>query len=179
MDDLLSIAVSNAVAATVLALAAIAVGAVYRRPALVHGLWLLVLLKLVTPPLLFLPVSWPAVTESPPQEIASVREEPTLTPTTAVEEREAVANIPPAEEEELAGVAVLPAVSESPCPSPAAMPQSSLWPQILSIVWAIGALAWFFLALERLHRFRRLLRFARPASAALQSARAAWLSRWD
>ncbi|HTU20203.1 MAG TPA: M56 family metallopeptidase, partial [Gemmataceae bacterium] len=43
-----------------------------------------------------------------------------------------------------------------------------LWPQLLSIVWAVGALVWFCLALKRLHRFRRLLRFAHPASAALQ-----------
>jgi beta-lactamase regulating signal transducer with metallopeptidase domain len=41
----------NALAAALLGLAAIAAGRRSRRPALVHGLWVLVLLKLVTPPL--------------------------------------------------------------------------------------------------------------------------------
>src|SRR2546421_10006127 len=41
----------NAVVATVLALLASAVGLVCRRPALVHSLWLLVLIKLITPPI--------------------------------------------------------------------------------------------------------------------------------
>jgi bla regulator protein BlaR1 len=43
-----------------------------------------------------------------------------------------------------------------------------MWPQLLRIVWGIGTLIWFLLALERVHHFRRLLRFARPAPAALQ-----------
>jgi hypothetical protein len=77
VDDSLSIALSNAVAATVLALLAIAVSAVYRRPALVHGLWLLVLLKLVTPPLVFIPVVWPTTAEAPPLDVVPVQEEPT------------------------------------------------------------------------------------------------------
>src|SRR5437016_9894488 len=41
----------NAVVATVLALLASAVGLVCRRPALIHSLWLLVLIKLITPPI--------------------------------------------------------------------------------------------------------------------------------
>jgi hypothetical protein len=85
VDDLLSIAVSNAVAATVLALVTIAVSTVYRRPALVHGLWLLVLLKLVTPPLVFLPIAWPAPAESPP-EVAAVSEGASVAPLAAAEE---------------------------------------------------------------------------------------------
>jgi hypothetical protein len=49
--------VSNAIVATVLALAAAAVSCVCRRPALVHGLWLLVLVKLITPPILPVEIS--------------------------------------------------------------------------------------------------------------------------
>jgi beta-lactamase regulating signal transducer with metallopeptidase domain len=171
VDDLLSITLSNAVAATLLALVALAVGAVYRRPALMHGLWLLVLLKLVTPPLLFLPVSWPTVEESPSQEITAVREEPTIATDSAVGELQAIVIVPVTGEAELSdvetpvGVDALEAVTQPRAPM---APQPSLWPQILTIVWGVGALTWFLLALERLHRFRRLLRFARPASAALQ-----------
>ncbi|HTU92525.1 MAG TPA: M56 family metallopeptidase [Gemmataceae bacterium] len=168
MDDLLSIAVSNAVAATVLALAALAVGAVHRRPALVHGLWLLVLLKLVTPPLVFLPIAWPASAEPLPPEVASIREEPADVSPVVAEEAAAPVVDPPAGEEEPAGVEAAPVIAEPAMPPPAMPPQPSLWPQMLRIVWGAGALLWFLLALERLHHFRRLLRFARPAPAALQ-----------
>jgi len=171
VDNLLSIALSNAVAATILALPAVAVGAVYRRPALVHGLWLLVLLKLVTPPLLFFPVSWPDAQEQPPLESASVEEDKIIAPAPAAEEQTALMVIPPNGEEEPADVEVPPmldalgALTPTHTPTPAPAP---VWPQLLRIVWAVGALAWFVLALERLHHFRRLLRFARPAPAALK-----------
>src|SRR5947208_2885040 len=49
MNDLLHVSLSNAVAATVLAVVAVVTSRLCRRPALTHGLWLLVLLKLVTP----------------------------------------------------------------------------------------------------------------------------------
>jgi beta-lactamase regulating signal transducer with metallopeptidase domain len=50
---------TNAVLAAVLALLVAGVSYFCRRPALVHSLWLLVLLKLITPPFLHLPVSFP------------------------------------------------------------------------------------------------------------------------
>ncbi|NQT12024.1 MAG: hypothetical protein HQ582_04715, partial [Planctomycetes bacterium] len=50
------IALSNAVVASLLALVAIAVGRAGRRPALTHSLWLLVLLKLITPPIIPIPI---------------------------------------------------------------------------------------------------------------------------
>ena len=59
MDTLLQIGLSNAVVATFLALVVGCVGLVWRRPALLHSLWLLVLLKLLTPPLVWVPVPWP------------------------------------------------------------------------------------------------------------------------
>src|SRR5439155_122367 len=39
--------------------------ALLRRPAVAHALWVLVLLKLITPPLLPVPVRWGAATETP------------------------------------------------------------------------------------------------------------------
>src|SRR5262245_11013361 len=56
MPSLLEIGLANAVCAGLLALLALAAGRVCRRPAILHGLWLLVLVKLVTPPLFSLPV---------------------------------------------------------------------------------------------------------------------------
>ena len=59
MRTLLEMGLVNACAAGLLALLAIAAGRWSKRPALTHSLWLLVLLKLVTPPLFAFPVHLP------------------------------------------------------------------------------------------------------------------------
>src|ERR1700730_1133160 len=51
MNTFEQVVLSNAVVATVLGLLASAVALFSRRPALVHSLWLLVLIKLITPPI--------------------------------------------------------------------------------------------------------------------------------
>ncbi|MBN9117558.1 MAG: hypothetical protein J0I06_00015, partial [Planctomycetes bacterium] len=62
---------SNAAVAALLALAALAVGRFCRSPRVRHAVWLVVLLKLVTPPLFdvplaVLPASWEAEPAGPP-----------------------------------------------------------------------------------------------------------------
>ena len=57
MHVLLEIGASNAVMATLLALLTATVGYVVRRPALEHCLWVLVFVKLLTPPLLPVPIA--------------------------------------------------------------------------------------------------------------------------
>src|ERR1700722_4927310 len=59
MSALLQIGLTNAMVATAIALLAAAAGKFCRRPALGHALWLLVLLKLVTPPLIVIPITLP------------------------------------------------------------------------------------------------------------------------
>ena len=66
MDSLLQLGFSNAAAATLLALLAVVVSRQSSRPALAHGLWLLVLLKLVTPPLFRVAVPLPASVNATP-----------------------------------------------------------------------------------------------------------------
>jgi hypothetical protein len=61
METLLRIGLSNAVVALLMALVVVTVACVWRRPAVLHALWLLVLIKLVTPPLVWAPVPWPIV----------------------------------------------------------------------------------------------------------------------
>jgi beta-lactamase regulating signal transducer with metallopeptidase domain len=56
MDLLLQMGLSNACFALILALVAVAVGFQARRPHLAHLLWLLVFVKLVTPPLVTIPI---------------------------------------------------------------------------------------------------------------------------
>ena len=57
MTTILNIALINAVTVLPLALLAFVVGRTARRPALSHAVWVLVLLKFVTPPLFHLPVT--------------------------------------------------------------------------------------------------------------------------
>ena len=56
MNALLEIVLSNVVAASTLALCVAAFSRVCRRPAVIHSLWVLVLLKFVTPPIIALPI---------------------------------------------------------------------------------------------------------------------------
>src|SRR5437667_11532389 len=60
METIVRAGLSNAVAATVLALVVACLARpLARRPAVLHCLWFLVLLKLVTPPLYEVPIPWP------------------------------------------------------------------------------------------------------------------------
>ncbi len=59
MSTLVEFALSNLLMAAALAVPAALAGWWGRRPALTHGLWLLVLLKLVTPPLCRVPIALP------------------------------------------------------------------------------------------------------------------------
>ena len=56
MEALVHAMLSNALVATILALPPLVLARFGRSPALVHSLWLVVLLKLVTPPLVTIPL---------------------------------------------------------------------------------------------------------------------------
>src|SRR5437667_428240 len=72
MGTLLEIGLSNAAVASVLALLAAAGARLVRRPALAHALWLLVLLKLLTPPLVTVPIAWPGGSAEPIRDMPPV-----------------------------------------------------------------------------------------------------------
>ena len=59
MDQLLTIGLTNAIAATLLALLAAAIARYSRRPALWYTLWLAVLLRLLAPPVFSLDLGIP------------------------------------------------------------------------------------------------------------------------
>src|SRR5947199_5160500 len=66
MSTLLSVGLANAACAAALAVLALVAGRLCRRPALAHALWVLVLVKLVTPPLFRPSVAWlPAESPAP------------------------------------------------------------------------------------------------------------------
>jgi beta-lactamase regulating signal transducer with metallopeptidase domain len=181
MHPLLDLGLRNALLATVLAGFAAGVCLVCRRPALRHSLWLLVLLKLVTPPLVPIPVPWPAAVEpilhetvlAPAADVAETanaletRGEAVAAAESAVpaptdlpsgEEAVVVLDLPGPEEPRVQPV---PAASEPVLVSPA-------WLNGLAFVWLISALACLLWTLWRVCCFQRLLRHARPAPAELQ-----------
>ncbi len=162
MDTLLHLGLSNAGTAAVLAVAVAAVARVCRRPAVLHSLWLLVLLKLLTPPFLAVPLPWPS-----PLEPTAAPPPPPLRPEAALGRPLDGARIllP------LAADPVAPAPRrQDPPPAPAAVPEQEapLWKPAVLAVWLAGALLCWAVAAVRIARFRRLLRQAAPAPAAVR-----------
>jgi beta-lactamase regulating signal transducer with metallopeptidase domain len=166
LHALLSAAASNALAAAALAVPA-ALASRRGRPALAHGLWLLVLLKLVTPPLLPVAVPWPAAAEAPRAESASPAAAPVAeAPPRPAEARPATLGAVVIEEPPEA-----PAVAPEPPavpPLPEAPPRRFPWEEALAAAWLAGSLAWWAVAGLRLARFHRALRAVRPAPDEVQ-----------
>ena len=162
MRTLLEYAVANAAAATALALVALVVGLVVRRPAVRHALWVLVLVRLVLPPVWTVPVPVP-VEEPEPAEIASAIVDPTppVVEPADVGDWPVVFDLPAADlpaAEVVAGPAA--AVEAAPAPFPVYA--------VIGGVWAAGCGFVFARSAWRVCRFRRALRDARPAPDAIQ-----------
>jgi len=182
LETLGHVVLSNAVVATVLALLASAVGLTWRRPALVHSLWLLVLIKLITPPIWQVevfqlpsanrPISF---SETPGQDVpcAKKTEFGDLQECQREEEDE-----PERNDIQIKDNRIL--IHEEPAPpvpqdmttsdSPLAANLwnwSSLKPLVWS-VWLAGTLGWLLVAGIRVVRFQLLLRFAERAPNELQ-----------
>jgi beta-lactamase regulating signal transducer with metallopeptidase domain len=164
MRTLLEIGLLNAALAAGLAVGVAVVARLVRRPALAHALWLLVLLKLLTPPLVGVPL---------PLAPAG---EPTV-------DEEAAAEAAAAMPIELRAEAALVAPAEAPRPrlgGPAASPARRLtvpWREGLAGVWLLGSVVWFLRTGWHVGRFQRLLRHARPAPVDLQDRARALAAR--
>ncbi|MEZ6197281.1 MAG: M56 family metallopeptidase [Planctomycetota bacterium] len=152
--NLVEMLLANAVWAAPLALLAWVVGSRTRSPALAHAVWLVVLLKLVTPPIFEVPLPGLAPESAAPVAVAS-----------APRETDDLADLDPAvaafvrfsEREELA----------APAPAPVAVPAApataetspAVWAGRAALaLWAIGSIAVAGLAWRRARAFRRLLR---------------------
>ncbi len=144
---------SNVLVAAALAAGAFACGRGARRPALAHALWLLVLVKLATPPLFALPVR--VLPAEPPVAISIPDPMPALPIASEIPE-----------------IAIAPAPIET-APSPvepiseiATAPPSRFtitWRTALTTIWFAGAALWLGLTFLHIRRFNRYLRFAEPA----------------
>ncbi len=160
MRTLIETALSNALVACLLALLAFAVSR-WRRPALAHGLWLLVLLKLLTPPLV--PIYLPGLDAEPAK--ADVP-----TPTPVVESNP----VQPGTTEELAllmEALVLPPPAATEPAQETTKPEQEpthRWQEWLIPVWLGGSVLWLAATLYSIWRFQRVLRWAKIAPPSIQ-----------
>lgn len=169
MERLVHYALSNAVAATVLAVLPAVAGRMLRRPALTHALWLLVLLKLFTPPLFSVALEWPSFAgNSTPASLPVVAADPGPDVDGLNDFRELPLQAP----ETKPPPAMVP--SEAPSLSGTEEVRSAhaevvvAWEWIVAGLWVCGSACWLGLAIVRLARFRRLLRTARFALPEIQ-----------
>jgi beta-lactamase regulating signal transducer with metallopeptidase domain len=143
METLLEALLGNTLVAVPLAAAAWGASRSKARPALAHALWLLVFVKLLTPPIFRMPVLRPA-----PARTADLAALPA-----------------PAANFDIAWIA-----DATPPAAPAAPSQPARRvpvPVLVFFAWALGTAAVLGLALVRTQRFRRMIRDAAPAPSPL------------
>jgi bla regulator protein BlaR1 len=155
LDVLLRVGVTNAAWAAVLAVvAALAIRWVRGRPALIHGLWVLVLLKLVMPSLPTVPLPWLAKAETHDGDAGAF---------TFDERRDDDRAVLP---DDGAAVAIVPTLEP---PGRQVWRWSPSWRGVLIAVWIAGGLIWWTALARQTWRFQRLLRASRPASEDLRA----------
>jgi WD40 repeat protein/beta-lactamase regulating signal transducer with metallopeptidase domain len=157
----------NLFVAAVLALAATAAGRWGRRPAVTHVLWLLVLVKLVTPPVFRVPVRLlPAESESAAISIPVVDPTPAPPAMLPVEHRSKAAPTPAAQ---TALPTIIEPIRQAADGAESRRSQGAAvavpWETVAVFAWLTGSLAWLGLAYVRTRRFARFLRFSHPAPA--------------
>ena len=182
MDRLLLAVLSNAVLATMLAMAVAVVCRFIRQPSVRRFLWLLVLARLAVPPLVNLPVLSLPVWEESASPLALTEPERPL-PTVRMERPPSVmmdaTNAMPLD---------LPPRSEV-IPKPNLIPSSTRpevraghvlpnWRLVLLAAWAGGTLLVVMVTTSRAVLFARRLRHARPASEQLRRRAAAIAARY-
>ena len=177
MQFILDALLANALVALFLAVLAALIGRCVRRPALAHALWLIVLLKLITPPLFS--IHWPssvplqadeaAVADDPmePVALASLQTaEPKALEEDVATTRQHLVDALAALREERQSVLV----TGSLAPNTAALWNNGrLLRTSLTGIWAGGTLLWFGVFAWRIARFHRLLGLGQPADLALQT----------
>jgi beta-lactamase regulating signal transducer with metallopeptidase domain len=169
MGALFEIGLVNAGTALVLAVLVAGFTHVCRRPALVHCLWILVLLKLLTPPVVPVAVPWPrppaVETAGPAAPTPADADAPGEVSTGWEEMTVDTFVVTDAERDEESSPS--PTASSDPVDSPAAVSWTA-WRPAAEWIWLVGSMGWLAWTACRLARSRRLLAYARPAPARLQ-----------
>jgi beta-lactamase regulating signal transducer with metallopeptidase domain len=159
MGTILEVGFTNAIMAGLLALGAMLVGRLAKRPALTHGLWLIVLMKLITPPLWSVPLRLPerqvAVVPATEEivQVIELSENQLATLQTLAEQLPAEAPVPL---ETIAAKAVEPSFL------------LRHWPEVVGGAWVMGTLFWMISAYFRIRAFRKVVRLGTPAPDRVQ-----------
>lgn len=172
MERLLSAGLGNAALVSALAVLVLLIDRLSRRPALAHWLWLLLLIKLITPPIVTLPQAWLA-----PRQNSVGSSEPLVVPVERPEPGSATA-------EAVEQPGAHPVEKPSPpagVPSAARLLRTAMaiaphWTSVAGAIWVAGSAVWILRVFLRLRRARRLLDYALRAPEPLQ-ARARELAR--
>ncbi|HQR06626.1 MAG TPA: M56 family metallopeptidase [Gemmatales bacterium] len=186
--------ISNAITASVLGLLALAVSKAWpRRPALAHACWLLVLVKLLTPPIYVFPLILPAVQVAEVKQIEPVQSPPITNPTVPWNDQELMElfalqneSVPESQRlpDPLPEQATVPGEAPPSVALPVQQPTTAfIWSQWLSDLWhtwgstgilalqvlaLVGTGSLILLTIGRALRFERLLRLGQPAHDELQ-----------
>lgn len=142
MTAIVEWALANSAIALLLAVPAYA-STWLKKPAITHALWLLVLLRLVAPPMWSVPVTWQsdATVEAPQSAVVNM---PIVEPETVWEFAVEPASGRETKTEELPAAAVIEA-------------QPIDWNRAIAAIWVGGSVLCVGLALVRIVRFRRLV----------------------
>ena len=179
METLLRAGLSNAATATLMALVvAVLSRPLARRPAILHGLWLLVLLKLVTPPFYELRLPWPQQKAEAPRGPEEA-EEVTLVAVTELESQDdrdepgegcldGLAGCD--EDQERSSLTDSDGLIRSAIVGLAAV---DVW-RVAGMAWLVGSATIVFVSLRRIRRFQSLLGDGRSGSWVEQD----WVDEW-
>ena len=164
MRTLVEYGLANAAAATLLALVALLVGLTVRRPAVRNALWVLVLVRLLLPPVWTVPITVQAPEST--EEAVAVAPTP-VEPAPAVVVP--VDDLWPADViVEDAAPSLLPAPLVEPADVPAEAPTPVSVFTLVAVVWLAGTAFVFLRSARRIGRFRRALRDSVPAPDHIQ-----------
>jgi len=175
---LLQIGLVNAIVATLLAIAVALIARNVRRPALVHALWIVVLVKLVTPPLFDVPIEVPFAV---PSLTAQAKPAALTAPLTRVAAAKRSGR-PAGERTHKSRTAANGATASATAATvwerisvgvPAAATSAWSWialhkVAVIGWTWLAGAMTWFVLQGFTAVKFSHRLALATPAPAALQ-----------
>jgi beta-lactamase regulating signal transducer with metallopeptidase domain len=169
MTALFEIGLVNAALATILAVAVWLITRVWRHPVVVHTLWIVVLVKLIAPPMVPIPfpLSDPNYVVASPHELSD--EPVTLMPT--ADDQSATVG-PDVHEQN----ATAPRDSPTTQTGKASERRSALesdWTSIIIGVWLTGSVLFLAVSAVRMWRFHSALAHAAPASHEVQEIAAA------